>query len=467
MIGTCEPGEQKVRPGAYFNIQKNSNEDVSTDGVTAVVFRAEFGPLNTVVELDPKTGYEQTFGTGLTTDAIKEAFAGGARKVIACRAGNGGTPATISLKDEDGASAVTITVKYPGEKEFAVKIREKLSDSDRKECIFYEGTKEIEKYVFKSGEMGAQELVETMKSSSVFDAVLEDGKENAALEDVSQSAFEKGSNPTVTMEDYSNAFIQTEPYEFNTICVDTEDVEVHKLLQSFLNRVYEAGTLAQAVVAEKHTVELEERMAHAAAFNDEKMNYVLNAYVDAQGTVIDGYQTAARVAGMIGAMPSNVSLTHTVINGFSEILEKLSNTEIIAAEEKGCIVLSYNKKKQVWFDNAINTLITLAENQDEGWKKIRRVKTRYELINRLNEINDHLAGQVDNDKNGRETALSQMQEVGGSMIEEGKLTSFAIQLSSKYPPDVDSAWYEYDVIDKDSMEHIYGIFRFQYGTNEE
>ena len=129
------------------------------------------------------------------------------------------------------------------------------------------------------------------------------------------------------------------------------------------------------------------------------MNYVLNAWVDEQGTTIDGYQTAARIAGMIGASASNSSLTHTVISGFTGILEKLTNTDMISAEKKGCIVLSYNKAKQVWIDNAVNTLITPAENQDDGWKKIRRVKTRFELIRRINATADDLVGRVDNDSN--------------------------------------------------------------------
>ena len=128
----------------------------------------------------------------------------------------------------------------------------------------------------------------------------------------------------------SNAFKQVEAYEFNTICVDTEDTSVHLLLQSFINRIFDAASLTQAVVAEKHTVDLETREAHAASFNDEKMHYVLNAHVNEQGTEIDGYQTAARIAGMIGAVAANSSLTHTVVSGFSEIKEKLTNTETVS-----------------------------------------------------------------------------------------------------------------------------------------
>lgn len=466
MAGTFILGETKVRPGSYFNIQKKGGNAAAgvMNGVTAVIFKADFGPLNTAVELSAEDGYEPTFGTGLTTDAIKEAIAGGAKTIIACRLGNGGTQGTINLKDTDKEDALSITAKYPGDKDFTVTIREKLSDSALKECIFYAGTTEFEKVEFASGEGDAAALVAALVTSKNFKAELKEGKESAELEIVSQSAFTKGTNPQVTTGDYSNAFAQIEPYEFNTICLDTEDPEIHLLLQSFINRIFDAGSLTQAVVAEKHTVDLEVRMKHAAAFNDEKMNYVLNAYVDEQGTVIDGYQTAARIAGMIGAVAANSSLTHTVVNGFSETLERLTNTDIITAEKKGCLVLSYNKAGQVWIDNAINTLITPADNQDDGWKKIRRVKTRFELIRRINNTTDDLVGKVDNDTNGRATVISQIQGVGDSMREEGKLVACSVTESSAYTADGDSAWFDIDVIDKDSMEHIYLTFLFRFST---
>lgn len=469
MAGTFILGETKVRPGSYFNIQKKGSNAAAgiMNGVTAVIFKADFGPLNTAVELSAEDGYEQTFGTGLTTDAIREAISGGAKTIIACRVGNGGIQGTINLKDVDSTDALSITAKYPGDKDFTVTVREKLSDSALKECIFYAGTTEFEKIEFASGEGEAKALVDALAASKNFKAELKEGKENVLLATVSQSAFTKGTNPQTTTGDYSNAFAQIEPYEFNTICLDTEDTKIHLLLQSFLNRIFDAGSLAQAVVAEKHTVELETRIKHAASFNDEKMNYVLNANVDEQGTVIDGYQTAARIAGMIGAAAANSSLTHTVISGFSEILEKLTNTEMISAEKRGCIVLSYNKAKQVWIDNAINTLITPADNQDDGWKKIRRVKTRFELIRRINTTTDNLIGKVDNDTNGRATVISQIQGVGDSMKEEGKLVACAVTESKTYKADGDSAWFDIDVIDKDSMEHIYLTFLFRFSTNEE
>lgn len=468
MAGTFMLGETKVRPGAYFNIQKNGGNSAASimNGVTAVVFKADFGPLNTVVELSAEDGYEKTFGTGLTTDTIREAIAGGAKTIIACRVGNGGAQGTVSLKDMDGEDALSVTAKYPGDKDFMITVREKLSNSALKECIFYAGTVEFEKVEFPSGEGEAGALAAALASSKNFKVELNEGKKRAALADVSQGAFTKGSNPQVTAGDYSNAFAQIEPFEFNTVCLDTEDTEIHVLLQSFLKRIFDAGSLAQAVVAEKHTVDLETRMGHAAAFNDEKMNYVLNAWVNEQGAEIDGYQTAARIAGMIGAAPANISLTHTVVSGFTELLEKLTNTQMVSAEKSGCIVLSCNQSGQVWIDNAINTLVTPADNQDEGWKKIRRVKTRFELIRRIHIAADHLIGKIDNDRSGRAAFTSQIQDVCHSMVVEGKLVACSVTESSTHEADGDSAWFDIDVVDKDSMEHVYLTFLFQFSTNE-
>lgn len=467
MAETYIVGETKVRPGAYFNIQKSGNNAAASviSGVTAVIFRSDFGPLNEAVELSAEDGYADTFGDGGTTDAIQEAINGGAKTIIACRAGNGGTQATITLNSKDGEAAVTLTAKYPGKKAFTATIREKLSDSTVKECIIFADTTEFEKVEFAAGAGEAAALVAAFADSKKFKAEVKSGQDQSEMLNVAQSLFTAGTDPTVATSDYSNAFAQVEAYDFNTICVDTEDTAVHILLQSFMNRVFNAGILALAVVAEKHTVELETRQTHAAAFNDCNMHYVLNAHVSEQGKEIDGYQTAARFAGLIGACASNSSLTHTVINGFTEILEKLTNSQIVAAEKMGCLVLTYNSSKQVWIDNAINTLITPADNQDDGWKKIRRVKTRYELIRRMNTTSDNLVGKVDNDNNGRATVISQLQAVGNSMVAEGKLTSCTVSESSVYTADGDSAWFEIAVIDKDSMEHIYLTYKFQFSTN--
>lgn len=468
MAGYFLIGETKVRPGAYFNIGTNDKASSEiVNGVTAVIFRSDFGPTGSAVVLNAEKGYESIYGTGGRTDAINQAILGGAKTIIACRLGTGGNESSVTLKGCDEADAVKITTKYPGSREFTVTIKEKLTDNTMKQCIFYSGTEIVETIEFVAGEGEAALLVDAIKSrsSSIFTAKLEENKGSAELENVVQVKMTGGTDPTVTNADYSNAFAAVEPYMFNTICVDTEDKDVHMLLASFLCRIFEMGTLTQAVVAEKDNIPLETRISRAAFYNDEKMNFVLNPKVDVSGETLDGYQTAARIAGMIGSVSSKLSLTHAIISDFTDLYERLTNTDVITAEKSGCIVLTMNTKNQIWIDSAINTLVTLPDNKDAGWKKIRRVKTRFELLQRCNEVTDALVGEVDNDNNGRKTIIGQLNGVGSDMISEGKLTSFKASESSSYVADGDSCWFVLDVVDKDSAEHIYLFYNFQFSTN--
>lgn len=261
MAGTFILGEEKIRPGSYFRIKKNGDDATSeiVNGVTAVIFRSDFGPLGKASVLGRDEGYESTYGTGGTTDAIKEAFKGGANTVVAVRLGDGGSLASVKLKNTEDEEAVTISTKQPGSKSFSVTVREKVTDTSVKECIIYTGASVFERYQFQAGEGEAAALAEAVSISSNFAAKVTEGKEKAVLADVSQEGFEGGEDPAVTINDYSAAFGLAEPYMFNTICVDTEDTAVHSLLYAFVNRIFENGSLVQAVIAEKSSVPLETR----------------------------------------------------------------------------------------------------------------------------------------------------------------------------------------------------------------
>lgn len=468
MAGIFRVGEEKIRPGNYFRITTNDKLEAEVvNGITAVIFRSDFGPLGFVAELSKDENYEDVFGTEGTTSAIREAFSGGALTVLACRLGTGGSCAELELKDKDGETCVTLCTKYPGSRPFSVTIREKITDEELKECVIYSGTKEVEKVTFAAGEGESATLATAIAGTDNFVAKVAEGKGGTQIASVLQKEFTAGEDPAVTVDSYSDAFTMLEPYIFNTLCVDTEDYAVHLMVQSYINRIFENGSFVQAVVAETNKTDIKTRQNHAAGYDDEKMNYVLNPKLSIQGTVIDGYQTAARIAGMIGAVPCNQSLTHTVIENATELLEELTPVQMTKSETMGCIVLSRNVRKQIWIDNAINTMINPTEDKDKGWKKIRRVKTRFEFLRRVNTIVDDLVGKVDNDNNGRATVMSQIQGIGDAMIEESKLVACTVSESSGYKADGDSAWFDIDVIDKDSMEHIYLTFFFRFSTNAE
>ena len=396
MAGIFTDGIEEIRPGTYFNVDTDDGSSVigAKDGVVGVVFQGTFGPLNQVVTITPEEGYYDTFGDGSGTDAIKYAFSGGASRVLAVRVGAEGSAASVQLGE-----IVTITAKYPGSMAFTVSVRDSLADEEKKEITFYSGNRKIESYqITKSADKEGAALKEAMKGSEHFlVAVNTDGQ----LETVSQKTFTAGTDPDVDVENYSEGFEKLEAQYMNSICVDTEEPEVHMLLKSFLDRAYDSGFFTCGFVAEASTKALEERAASALTYNDEKMAYILNAHLSALGEELDGHQTAALLAGMYASYPSNYTLTHKILPGISELSEQMTKSQMEEAETKGCLVLSLSPAGKVWVDNAINTLVELPENKDIGWKKLRRTKTRFELMYRVNTTADNLIGNVDNDKNGR------------------------------------------------------------------
>lgn len=464
MAGTYVDGEKKIRPGTYFlRKKKDVEQETIIDGVVAVLFRADSGPLNEVIEIDTEDNYSSIY-SGEKTDIIKETMNGGAKSVLCCRIGSGGKASEISIKNEADEECMVIKTKFPSKVQYTLTIKDKLVDNTKKQCIVYSGTIELEKVEIEKGGDEAEKLVAAFSHSSKFIA---EKKVIGILQNLNQEGFTIGENPTATVDDYATGFSILEPYFANVVCVDTEDSSVHRLLSEFLKRIYHAGQLSMGVIAELQDKEVEERINTASSYNSESMVYLLNSKVITVNGELNGYQTAARMAGMIAACPSNQSLTHTMISDFIEIKENLTNTIITKAETMGCFVLAYNTKRQVFIDSAINTLNNIDDELDEGWKKIRRTKTRYELIRRMNGITDELNGKVDNDNNGRAAIIAQLQDVGTKMIEESKLVYCSVIENKEQTPDGDSAWFLVDVIDKDSAEHIYINYLFQFSTNVE
>lgn len=462
MAGIFTDGIKEIRPGTYFNVDTDDGSDIigAKDGIVGIVFQGEFGPLNEVVTITPEQGYGDMFGKGGGTAAIEYAFLGGASTVLAVRIGAEGTAASVQLGE-----IATITAKYPGAMAFSVSVRDSLADEAKKEVIFYSGNRKVESYqIEKSSDKEGAALKSAMKGSKRFlVAVNTDGQ----LETVSQKAFTAGTNPKVEVENYSEGFEKLESQYMNSLCVDTEETEVHMLMKAFLERAYDNGFFTCGFVAEDSTKTLDERIASALTYNDEKMVYVLNGHLFALEKELDGYQTAALLAGMYASYPSNKALTHKVLNGISDLAERLTHSQMEDAETKGCLVLSVSQSGNVWVDNAINTLVELPEQKDAGWKKLRRTKTRFELMYRLNTTADHLIGNVDNDKNGRETVIANLNQVAAAMIQEGKLTSCLVTEHPNRTSDGDYAYFMLDVVDKDSLEHIYLYYKFRFSTNGE
>lgn len=464
-------GEKKKRAGVYQRYENVGGVQVAgaTDGIVACCIRSNWGEMGKVVTLESAEAVKEAFGNGGDNDTVSlltQVFNGGAIKVYCVRIGNGGTKATAVLRDTESspAEAVNVRAKYVGNRKLTYTIRTVLGEADTKEWIVYEGVRELEKITFSSGDDEIDSFLEKTKKSNYFTfEKAENYSGTNHLASITQAECISGTNPTVTNEDYSDAFVLLEPYYFNTICVDTDNVLVHTLLSAYVNRVYREGKMCFGVIGEPTSVAFETRLSHAKAFNDYNIVYVGGGTIQSTGEVLEGYKMAAYIAGKIAATPSNQSLTHKTIANAVDVIEKLTNSQYEQTIDSGLFTFSVSNSGSVWIESGITTLNNLEAEDDEGWKKIKRAKIRFELMTRANDTVEPLIGNVNNNSDGRSTVMQAVQGLLNAMVTEEKLLSgAAIELDPNNAPQGDSAWFHISADDVDSLEKMYFVFKFRF-----
>lgn len=463
-------GETKKRPGVYRR-QSNIGFAVpggAQDGICAIPIQATWGPVGKVIrntsasELVDNYGIG-TYGAGYTVPAAEAMFKGGASVVYTYRMGTGGKAGSKEL-----TTGLTATAKYPGTMAISVAVQEKLGDTTKKQLLVYTGTTLVETFDFAAGTSEGANLVAAAEKSNYIDVA--GSAATVPVLAVASGALEGGENPTVANSDYSAAFAAFEPHYYNTIAIDVDDddsMTLSLLLHSYLKNAYKLGKLGFAVVGEKTTVAFATRCAHAKSFNDAKCVYLGGGYM-AGSESKDGVMAICYAAGVIASTPSNQGITHTVISEATDLCETLTFSQYEDAIDAGMLMLSTSPDGSIWFDTGITTLTTPDEaTEDDGWKKIRRVKVRFEMFDRLNRTLAPKAGKVSADADGIADIIQAAQRVLDSMANnEGKLQPGASFIAdSANPLTGDSAWFIIQADDIDSLEKIYLHYQFRYSQN--
>lgn len=462
-----QAGEQKVRPGVYVRVTNigEPQETIVPQGIVAALFRASWGPLGEVVYLESIDAVTNTYGVDGTIDTALEAFRGGCRRVVAYRLGSGGQKAMVNLRDSEGANVVTLTAKYEGTRgnNFSVSIRDSLVDDTKRELLLYEGATLRQTITFAKGSGEPQALVDAIAASnSPYITAVKSGDGTGILVPTTQLPLTGGEDPTVNGESYSAGLVVIEAIDWNVLAVDTDDTATHTLVQAYIDRVRNEGKRVLGVVGEPTSVPLATRLTNARAFNDPAIIYVANGFKGSDGVTREGYKAAARVAGMVASAQITESLTHYVVRGATELVGALTNAEIEQTIQSGALVFTMNAQKQVHIEYGINTFVTPTADMDAGWKKIRRVRTRDNLMDRIAATWDPLIGKINNSPDGRATLIAAAQGIINRMIAEGALLQGSIFEDPNNPPVGDSAWFVVQVDDLDSAEKVYITFQFRF-----
>lgn len=467
-------GETKKRPGIY---QRHVNTDVNPpvtarDGYCAIPVKASWGPLGKVLtntsKLDLKNNYgDGSYSEAYTVPAASEMFDGGASRVYTYRLGTGGKAASNEF-----TTGLTATALYPGTASVSVATQTKLADSAKKQFLVYFNGSLVETFDFDADSTNeGQNLIDAVDSKYVTVSVTPEGSAPTTVPAVAvaSGALSGGSDPTVQNNDYSSAFAAFESYYYNTIALDVDDdttMTKSLLLQSYMSNAYQLGKLCVGVVGEKTTVDFEDRLEHARAFNDNKMVYLGGGCI-ASADNKDGVFAICRTAGYIASTPSSQSIVHKVFDGGTELCETLTNAQYEAAIDGGMLLLSMSSEGDVWYDSGINTLVSLdPATQDAGWKKIKRTKVRFELIDRLDRALAPKVGRVSNSTDGVADIVQTGQRIVDAMVTEGKFYQGASFIEDPdLPAEADSAWFIVDAVDIDTLEKIYIQYRFHYSQN--
>ncbi len=462
MIGAMfKIGEQKARPGVFVRWYNDGGYAKYSRalGVGAAVIKSNWGPLGKLVTVESGDEVKEKFGTGIGADVIKQIFEGGAIFVHTVRIGTGGTPAAVSL-EAGTAETVEVSTLYPTSRKFSVTVREAL-DPTKKELLVFEGGRQIESITFTASGNEAASLVAAVlgKSKYLTATSTSTGVVKAA---VSQE-LTGGTDPVTTAEDYTNAFKFTETKFYDSITVDSEDPVIHASLHAFVRRKIQEGYRMTMFVGEKPEVEFDTRIQHAKAFNDFAVGYIGNGVGTTSGVIV-GATAAARVMGEFISGSYKSSLTGRTITGGVEIVGELTASQYNEAATNGMMVFSLNSDGIPQIDYGINTLVSLGEDEDEGWTKFRRVRTRYELIDRITvKISKAMANNIDNEHDDRQFIITQANGVIGEMIRESGLESGEMIVDPNYKPEGDSAWFKFNnLIDLDGLEKAYLAFGFRY-----
>ncbi len=465
-------GETKLRPGVYQRYSNTGGSAVpgAQDGICAIPIKASWGPLGVVVrnslsELTKNYGSGE-YSNGYTVPAAKAMFEGGATTVYTYRLGQGGKKSTLALKAGE-ANAVTAVAKYEGNFDIKLSMQPKIGSAAKKEVNIYAGDSLVETFEFEADKTNEpKNLMEAGKNSRYIDFVLAD-EAAGELDNVpaASGALKGGEDPVVTNEDYSKAFEALEPFFYNVIAIDVDDdagLSKTMLLKAYLDNAYKYGKLAIAVTGETSDVAFEDRLKHARSLNDEKLVYLGSGWRGVSGD-FDGVLAICRTAGVIASTPTNNSIVHTAISGATDVIEPFTYAQYEDAIKNGMLLPSMSSGGSVWYDSGVNTLISPAPNQDDGWKKIRRIRTRLELFDRLDRALQPKVGRINCDSDGIADVIQTATKVLNLMVNERKLAAGASFTADTYSGD--SAWFNIIADDTDSLEKIYLHYQFRFSAN--
>ena len=467
--------EVMVRAGVGLRITTSTPLPSFIRGRFGYVGRANWGPTNEAVEMLSRSQIRDTYGesgeAGNTMDGAEEIFNGGAVTGVIVRVGTGGTQGTDTLQDGAAATVGNIKILYPGTRAFGYSVRTSLSDPNVRELVVYEGTvqRELWKFPKKAGTVNEiDSLVSAVNGNSLYVTITKTAAGDGTVKDVAQKAIPPGTAPTIDSSAYSTALTELGKENFFVACVDAEDEATHTIVRAWVDDQNMHGRRRVAVLGIPITETWANRKTRATTANNPAVVIVGNGFerhgADGLSTIVcDGYLAAGRLAGAYTSSKPNQQLTHRVIPDATAIAGALTDDQLTEAKLAGLSTFSLSFRGRVWISEGVNTLTNpatppiWAESMSQAWGKMRRVMTRFYLIDDITAQWDDMIGSVNNTDTGRGVLKTAAQAVVNGMIASGALISgeVAVDVTRQPTAEADEAFFVFhNLVDADGAERL-------------
>ena len=474
-------------PGLYMNFKAAALAAVTTGdrGTVVVPYKAHWGKIGGFTELYRETDILNVFGSIEDSNGstfyrtLRMCCLGGPKKILGYRlASSAAAKATLTLKDAENADKVTLSAKYEGERGngFKATLAASLTDEGVYTLKLYEDTTLLKTYSFTTW----QGLVDTVNADNSYvtaaKAAANTDLSGNTFKPTTSAAFSGGNSGItgVTAADYIAMLNVLEQETFNILTLDgVTDASIQTSVASWVINMRKNGKKIVAFMGgsnEDDTCDeaVSRTISRSAGFNHEG---IINV---GTGVVLDDVsycsaEAAPYAAGLMAGQKMTESTTYAA-TPFDDVTRRWRggrSSEQEKAVTNGVFLFIYDGRI-VKVLQGINTLITLRQDQNNAFKKIRSIRTMDAIdVDMQKTAEDNYIGKINNIVEGREAlvgACKQYMEVcaQGGIIEPG---TYDVYLDPTYhgdnatiKPEANQVFLKWNAHITDVVEQIFSDF---------
>jgi len=440
-------------------------------GIVAIPVKANWGPKKTFVEITSEKELIDTFNTETTGSytaykCIRLALFGAPKTVLAYRLADGSAAkASITLQDTAGtpANVLTLTTLYETTRAFKVTTRDNLADSNKQDIVLYEGTTQLYVFTFAKGAGAVDNAVAAINndSSNKWITAAKVATGNDTIANVVSQSFTGGNDGTagIVNQDYIDAMAAFEARAINVFTLDGgTDSSLQTSVKTWVERLRNEGKKVVAFLGGSTSDDANIATANtrSAGFNYEGVvNVGISGILDE--VTYSSAQVACYVAGRAAGQALKESLTYAV-TPFDDVSPRLTHNQVVSAINGGTLVMVHDGTKVI-IEKGVNTLTSLSEGQDYGWKKIKLIRIMDAIaMDTAKAAQDNYIGRVLNNEDGQVAVLNTIKNYFETLSPDLIAPEFTVEVDTEKQAtaEPDQFFWKYTATLIDSMEQIFG-----------